>query len=119
MNVPDSRCPLPAATCPYHDAGENCLMDLSAGTRVRVRELRGNRRLRSRLYSLGLLPGTEITLCGRNDTGCRIQVRDTCVVLDCESAGSILCCDLFRGDDDHGRSSCGGRHRHPGAGQKT
>jgi len=115
MNAPESHCSLFAETCPHHDAGENCLMDLPAGTRVRVRELRGDRRLRSRLYSMGLLPGTEVTLCGRNDTGCRIQVRDTCLVLDCESAGSILCCDISRG---HELSSCEGRHWHPGGGHR-
>lgn len=107
MNVSEACCPLATTGTRTHGRGtnENCLLDLPPGTRVRVRELRGNRRLRSRLYSLGLLPGAVVTLCGRNSTGCRIQMRDTCVVLDCESAGGILCWDALRENDVPGTSS--------------
>ena len=95
--IPDCSCsaclaegksiPLPEA-CPH---GECPLSDVPDGTRTHVRELRGCRQLRSRLYSLGFTPGTEITMHGRGDAGCRVEVRDVCVVLDCDSAGSILC----------------------------
>ena len=81
------------------------LRDLPDGTTARVRELHGCSHLRSRLYSLGIVPGTEITVHGQGDGGCRVQLRDTCVVLDCESAGCIMC-DGVHGRDA-GRFSCG------------
>ncbi len=71
--------------------GECRLRDVPDGVKTRVRELRGCRHLRSRLYSLGLTPGAEITVHGHGDGGCRVEVRDTCLVLDCESADNILC----------------------------
>ena len=76
--------------CP-HGAGGCCLRDLPDGARTHVRALRGGRQSRSRLYSLGFVPGTEVLVSGRGEAGCRVQVRDTCVVLDCESACNILC----------------------------
>ena len=99
MHSPDSKfsCPVcsteetagaPVTVCPH---GECRLQELPDGARTHVRELRGCRHLRSRLYSLGFIPGTEIMVQGRGDAGCRVQVKDTCVVLDSESADSILC----------------------------
>lgn len=89
--------------CP-HECGECRLSELPDGVRVRVRELRGGRHLRARLYALGLVPGTEITLCDHGDSSCRIQVRDTCLVLDGESADSVLCervCPICSGPGRH------------------
>lgn len=75
-----------------HDAGEElCLRDMPEGAPARVRKLRGCEKTLSRLCALGITPGVEIILCGKGRNGCRIQVRDTCVVLDCDCAGSILC----------------------------
>ena len=68
-----------------------CLREMPAGVRTRVRELRGCGRSRSHLCALGFTPGTEITVYGRGANGCRVRVRDTCVVLDCDSAENILC----------------------------
>ncbi|SBW09068.1 FeoA family protein (modular protein) [uncultured delta proteobacterium] len=84
--------------CPRGNGGCR-LRDLPDGVRTHVRELRGCQRLRSRLYSLGLVPGTEIIVRGQGDTGCRIEVRDTCVVLDCESAANIVCDEVGGGRD--------------------
>lgn len=77
--------------CPACNPGECCLRDLPEGALTRVRKLRGCPNLRSRLYSLGFVPGTEILVHGHGDAGCRIEVRDTCVVLDGESADCIFC----------------------------
>lgn len=79
------------AACSARKPGECCLRDLPDGALTRVRKLRGCPNLRSRLYSLGFVPGTEILVHGHGTAGCRIEVRDTCVVLDGESAGCILC----------------------------
>lgn len=79
-----------SAAWPYGHAGCR-LRDLPDGVRTHVRALRGCQRLRSRLYSLGLIPGVEITVRGHGEAGCRVEVRDTCVVLDRESADSVLC----------------------------
>ena len=115
MNTPGSEdryppCPVARATvdaCP-HECGECLLPELPDGARTRVRQLRGGRHLRSRLYALGLVPGTEITMCGHGDSGCRVQVRDTCVVLDGESANSVLC--------DEACPICADAGRHGGSG---
>ena len=124
MRVSDSEfaCPVCSAEGTAAPAGETRLFpgecrlrDLPDGARTHVRELRGCRHLRSRLYSLGLVPGTAITVHGRGDAGCRVEVRDTCLVLDCESASSILC-DAVAGeavipcrDGSHGLFGCHGR----------
>ena len=90
---------------------ECCLREVPEGTHVRVRGLRGCGGVRSRLCALGFTPGTEITVCGSGENGCRVQVRDTCVVLDCGSAESILC------DDDSGGGTVENVHGAP-AGNK-
>ena len=76
---------------------ECCLRDMPEGAHARVRDVRGCARVRSRLCSLGFTPGTQITVYGRGANGCRVQVRDTCVVLDCDVAESIVCDFLPRG----------------------
>ena len=47
--------------------------------------------MRSRLCALGFTPGAEILVYKGENAGCRVQVRDTCVVLDNDSAESVLC----------------------------
>lgn len=117
MNAQESGslCPVcsekePAAgVCPHVRSG--CpLRELPDGARSRVRVVRCGQGLRSRLYSLGFVPGTEIMMNGHGDAGCRVQVRDTCVVLDCESADSILC----DAADEAGAPSCPSRTGVPG-----
>ncbi|MDL2209403.1 ferrous iron transport protein A [Desulfovibrio sp. OttesenSCG-928-O18] len=98
-----------------------CLRDMPEGTPVRVREVRGCRKVLSRLCALGITPGAELTLCGRGEGGCRVQVRDTCIVLDRDCAESILCVPPRCTDGRHGHHACdacrvhrepcdGGRH---------
>lgn len=90
----DTHIPV-AAESPYADSSDKraaCrLHDLPDGVRACVRELRGCRHLRTRLYALGLTPGAEVTVRCHGNAGCRVEVRDTCVVLDRESADSVLC----------------------------
>lgn len=99
VSLPESKnsCPVCAAEgkpvsafigCPR---GECRLRDLPDGVKSRIRELRGCRHLRSHLYSMGFVPGTEVVVYGYGETGCRVQLRDICVVLDPETAGCILC----------------------------
>lgn len=96
------------------EAGDDvCLHDMPEGQPAQVRELRGCRQTLSRLCALGITPGVEITLCGKGGNGCRVQVRDTCVVLDGDCAGSILCVPPQGGYESHvrrWRCSEGGRH---------
>ncbi len=71
---------------------EGCrLCDLPDGSWAHVRELRGGRHLRSRLCALGFTPGAAIMVRGRGEAGCCVEVRDTCIVLDRESADNIVC----------------------------
>ena len=89
-----------------------CLRDVPEGTSVRVRGLRGGGGMRSRLCSLGFTPGTEVTVCGRGLGGCRVQLRDTCVVLDRDCAENILCDDSsFAGRNPAHCIECGGTPR--------
>ncbi|GHV53645.1 iron transporter [Deltaproteobacteria bacterium] len=67
------------------------LRDMPDGARLLVREIHGCRKTRSRILALGLTPGTEIVVSGAAVNGCRVCVRETCIVLDPESAGNILC----------------------------
>ena len=99
-HAPNCSCPVCSAKktgsleSEAYSGGACLLKDIPHGARTHVRKLRGCRQLRSRLHSLGFTPGTEITVHGQGDTGCRVQVRDTCIVLDCDSAGNILCDDI-------------------------
>ena len=102
MNAHAPNCSCPACSAenagiPESEtrSGGACLLkDIPDGVRTHVQKLRGGRQLRSRLHSLGFTPGTEITVHGQGDAGCRVLVRDTCIVLDCDSAGNILCDEI-------------------------
>lgn len=75
----------PSASCCASRAGE------PEGKAARVNSVRGCDGIRSRLCALGFTPGVSITVYEGGGSGCRVQVRDTCVVLDPDSAGNILC----------------------------
>lgn len=108
MSLPETKnsCPVCAAEgkpppavlgCPR---GECRLRDLPDGEKSRIRELRGCSHVRSHLYSMGFVPGTEVVVYGHGETGCRVQLRDICVVLDPETADSILCDTTHGGEAD-------------------
>ncbi|MDR3074127.1 MAG: ferrous iron transport protein A [Deltaproteobacteria bacterium] len=98
--------------CGHHDAAcvhgktpeARTLQDMPEGVCVRVREISGCGKLRSRLYAIGFTPGVEVLVCGQGENGCRVQVRDICVVLDRDSARSILCAPPSSGCHNHNES---------------
>jgi Fe2+ transport system protein FeoA len=68
-----------------------CLYNLPEGACARVHSLNGCRDVCARLHALGFTPGAEVVSCGAGARGCRVRVRDACVVLDEDVAHSILC----------------------------
>lgn len=69
-----------------------CLLDAPCNEKLRVEELTGNPQIRSRLYSLGILPGTEIEVCRNGEKGCVcIKVRQSCLLLSEDMAESVFC----------------------------
>lgn len=81
-----------ACTALPEECEECCLGNYPTGTRLRIRKLRGCGAITSRLYALGFTPGTTLIVCGSGGAqGCRVQVRDTCMVLDACASGVIVC----------------------------
>lgn len=69
------------------------LLDMPSGSRLMVEELTGSPALRSKLYAMGILPGTEIEVC-RQSCGkgsvC-VRVRQCSLVLGESLARAIHC----------------------------
>ena len=87
-----SRCVLPERTMdqrPY-----STLLDAPAGRKLLVKRLNGNREIRSRLYSMGILPGTELEVrrAGHGKGCVCVRVRQSSLVLG-ESLAEAVCCD--------------------------
>lgn len=92
------------------------LLDVPAGCRARVVALSAAPAMRSRLYALGFLPGTEVEVC----TDCggpgsrRVRIRDACLVLGENMAEHISCIipggGRRSGSLFHGRAGAGGLH---------
>ena len=61
------------------------------GTKVRIEELCDCPRMRGRMYSLGLTPGTEVEIASSGPGACRLNVRGCNLALGHRMAGSILC----------------------------
>lgn len=71
---------------------EILLSSAPQGGRFRVKRHLSCMRQRRHFCALGLTPGTEIELRRRECCGaCSLMVRDGCLVLDPESASSIVC----------------------------
>lgn len=69
------------------------LLDLPEGSMLHVEELQGSSAERSRLYAMGILPGTPMELCqrcGRNGS-LFVRVRHSSLVLGKDIAGCIRC----------------------------
>jgi ferrous iron transport protein A len=67
---------------------------MPCGRKLLVDELTGNDAIRSKLYSLGILPGTELEVCHPAE-GCGnvcIRVRHSSLVLGKDVACGIQCC---------------------------
>jgi ferrous iron transport protein A len=69
------------------------LTEYPAGTVVRVADIDGGRRARSRMLALGLTPGCPVEVLAGGPAGCRVRVRGSEVVLCCGLAGKILAVD--------------------------
>ena len=69
------------------------LTEFPAGTTVRVADIDGGRRARSRMLAMGMTPGCPVEILGEGPAGCRIRVRGSEVVLCCGLAGKILAVD--------------------------
>jgi ferrous iron transport protein A len=69
------------------------LTEYPAGTIVRVSDIDGGRRARSRMLALGLTPGCPVEILAGGPSGCRVRVRGAEVVLCCGLAGKILAVD--------------------------
>ena len=69
------------------------LLDAPRGRKLRVEQLNGSREIRSRLYSLGILPGTELEVYNAaRGKGCVcVRVRQGSRVLG-ESMAEAVCC---------------------------
>lgn len=66
------------------------LTDFKDGTVVRVADIDGGRKARSRMLAMGLTPGCPVEILSGGPTGCRVRVRGSEVVLCCGLAGKIL-----------------------------
>lgn len=81
-----------SATC--EDNGAACsLLDLPEGSMLHVEDLEGSCAERSRLYAMGILPGTSLELCQRcgRSGSLHVRVRHSSLVLAKEIAGCIRC----------------------------
>lgn len=69
------------------------LLDMPAGCKLRVEELTGSPSIRSKLYAMGILPGTEVELCrqGCGKGSVCLRVRQSSLVLGESMARSIFC----------------------------
>ena len=82
------------------------LLNAPKGRKLRVEELNGTREIRSRLYSLGILLGTELEVnnCPRGKGSVCVRVRQGSLVLD-ESAAGAVCFAEDEGSGRHGSYS--------------
>ena len=69
------------------------LTQFPSGSRVRIADIDGGHRARSRVLALGLTPGCPVTIRSGGPMGCRILVRGSEVVLCCGLAAKILAVD--------------------------
>jgi len=74
------------------------LTEYPAGTVVRVADIDGGRRARSRMLALGLTPGCPVEVLAGGPAGCRLRVRGAEVVLCCGLAGKIMAAEMDSDD---------------------
>lgn len=86
------------------------LLDMPSGCKLCVEELTGSPSMRSRLYSMGILPGTEMELCrgGCGSGTVCVRVRHCSLVLGEGMARAIFCRPADGGHEHHRR-----HHHHP------
>ena len=89
------------------------LLDMPCGQKLRVMSLTGEPPVRSRLCSLGILPGTEIEVCQAHPGkgSIRVRVRESSLVLGQSMAESVECeCVLADKEIQHHDGCCGKHH---------
>ncbi len=69
---------------------QRSLVDFAPGTKVIIDSFGGGRRVRSRLYSMGLTPGTEVLITSSGMGPCRIRIRGFDLVLGYGLASKIF-----------------------------
>ncbi|MDL2316662.1 FeoA domain-containing protein [Desulfovibrio sp. OttesenSCG-928-A18] len=90
--------------------GSPCLLDMPCGQKLRVEELVGNPAVRSRLYSLGILPGTIMEVCKPCNGNCVcVRVRQSSLVLGESMAEAVHCFPIDEYEHRHRHG-----HRHAG-----
>jgi ferrous iron transport protein A len=69
------------------------LLDMPSGCPLLVDDLQGSPSIRSRLYAIGILPGTEIEVCrqARGKGSVCVRVRQCSLVLGESMARAITC----------------------------
>jgi ferrous iron transport protein A len=66
------------------------LTAVNPGQEVTLIDIQGGRRLRSKLYSMGLIPGVKLTIVGNRGGPIMIAVNDTRLALGFGMARKIL-----------------------------
>jgi ferrous iron transport protein A len=66
------------------------LTTINPGQQVTLVDIQGGRRLRSKLYSMGLIPGVKLTLMGNSGGPIMIAVNDTRLALGFGMAQKIM-----------------------------
>lgn len=66
------------------------LTEYPEGTVVRVADIDGGSKARSRMLALGMTPGCPVEVLSEGPTGCRVRVRGSDIVLCCGLAGKIM-----------------------------
>lgn len=101
-----------------HETPHDCpllrsLLEMPGGCKLRVEELNGSPSVRSRLYSMGILPGTEVELRRQscNKGSVCVRVRGSSLVL-CESMANCILCRTADENEGHVHR----RHGHEGWG---
>ncbi len=70
------------------------LCRIPEGTLVKVEDLDGCRKARSKLYAMGLTPGTELEVVQSGPGPCRLRVRGTDIMLGHGLSQKIFACPL-------------------------
>lgn len=77
------------------------LTEFPEGTIVRVADIDGGPKARSRMLAMGMTPGCPVQVLSEGPTGCRVRVRGSEVVLCCGLAGKILAVENDSNEGPH------------------
>ncbi len=77
------------------------LTEFPEGTIVRVADIDGGQKARSRMLAMGMTPGCPVEVLSEGPAGCRVKVRGSEVVLCCGLAGKILAVENDSAEGPH------------------